>query len=125
MPIKTVKIDRLKLLQIISNIVKNALESLLLSTKKNEELIISIKEKDELHFMIQIADTGIGISPENIEKIFSYDYSVKKIGYGVELHTSANFVNEMGGFLAAESKGDKKGSVFTLTFPYEPPKHVL
>ncbi len=116
--IKPVVIDRIKLLQIITNLIKNALDALTMSDREKKQLTLSIKEKDDHHFTIRIMDNGVGIPSENITKIFTHGFTTKKNGHGFGLHTSANYASEMGGSLKAESDGDGKGSLFTLVLPY-------
>ncbi len=117
--IKKVITDRLKLLQIMTNLVKNSIDALLMSTIEAKQMTLVIKQKDDFHFMVQVIDNGVGISPENTAKIFSNGFTSKEQGHGFGLHSSANFANEMGGSLSAESAGTGKGAIFTLVLPYE------
>lgn len=119
-PIKTVLIDRIKLLQIIVNLIKNSMESLTESNAKIKKLVLSLAEKDNSHFTIQIADNGVGILPENLIKIFSYGFTTKTNGQGFGLHRSVLAAGEMQGDLVATSEGPDKGATFTLTLPYKP-----
>lgn len=121
-PIKPVIIDKTKLLQIVTNIVKNDIESLLLSTSADKTMTITLQEKDPLNFMIEFEDTGIGISPDNISKMFTYGFTTKKSGHGFGLYFSSCFATEMGGSLSIDSKGVGKGAKFTLILPYQPPE---
>jgi sensor histidine kinase regulating citrate/malate metabolism len=68
-----------------------------------------------------VSDNGIGISPENITKIFSFGFTTKKDGHGFGLHNSANISKELGGSLEAESDGLNKGSMFILKIPLKIP----
>lgn len=124
-PIKLVTTDKIKLLQIMTNLLKNSFDSLIQSPSANKKIILTIKEKDKLGFRVQITDTGVGILPENINKIFAYGFTSKKDGHGFGLHSSANFANEMGGSLLAESDGMGKGATFTLVLPYKPNRKQL
>lgn len=117
--IPPVTINKVKLFQILVNLVKNAIDSLLESKNAVKQLSIRLKSKDDDHFMIQISDTGIGILSENLTKIFSHGFTTKKTGHGFGLHTSALYAKEMGGDLIAESKGVELGATFTLILPYE------
>jgi signal transduction histidine kinase len=51
-----------------------------------------------------VADTGKGIPPEDIEKIFEPYYSTKKLGIGMGLTITRRFVEEHGGTISAESE---------------------
>jgi len=62
-------------------------------------------------------DTGCGIAPENLTRIFSHGFTTKKDGHGFGLHSGANAAKEMGGILSAESEGPGRGATFTLDLP--------
>ena len=66
---------------------------------------------------ICVADTGIGIPPENLDKIFRHGFTTKRGGHGFGLHASANAARELGGNLRASSDGIGRGATFTLELP--------
>ncbi len=66
---------------------------------------------------IEVRDTGIGIKPDNITRIFAQGYSTKGGEHGLGLHTSANIAQAMGGRLLAYSEGPGHGATFTLDLP--------
>ncbi|GEM_PF-4915997 len=119
-PIKRIVINKDKLYQIIINLIKNDIEALMESEQIEKKLSIIVKEKDHSSFMIQFIDNGIGISKENISKLFQHGFTTKKAGHGFGLHNSAAFAQELGGTLSAESKGPGLGATFTLILPYKP-----
>ena len=69
---------------------------------------------------IAIADNGIGISPENLDRIFGHGFTTRKDGHGFGLHSSALAAKEMGGTLAATSAGLGRGSSFSIELPVAP-----
>ncbi|MEO8402885.1 MAG: ATP-binding protein, partial [Gammaproteobacteria bacterium] len=114
----TLMIDKSKLLQILINLMKNAKETVILSEKKEKNIIIEItQDYDNHNVSISIRDNGIGIESENLTKIFSLGYTTKKEGHGFGLHGSANTAKELGGSLRAESTGRNEGAVFILSLP--------
>lgn len=115
---KKVVTDKTKLLKIIVNLIKNSVDALFCINTENKKITLVAKEKDDRHFVIQVIDNGIGISANNIAKIFSHGYTTKENRYGFGLHASANFASEIGGRLSAESAGIEKGAIFTLILPY-------
>lgn len=123
-PDQTIVVDRVKLLHIIVNLIKNSIESLL-SNDNNHKVLTIRAEIYENHANIQVEDNGLGIRSENIEKIFAFGFTTKKAGHGFGMHTSANFAKEMGGQLFAESKGIGQGALMTLIIPVSPEKKVL
>lgn len=112
-----VEVDRVKLLHILVNLIKNSIDSLLLSQNEPKLLKISTQKNGDDEFIVQISDNGIGIQAENITKIFSYGFTTKKNGHGFGLHTSATFAQEMTGSLTASSDGLNQGATFTLILP--------
>jgi len=115
-------IDRVKLLHVMVNLIRNSIESVLGSHVKPMEINIQVKKADDQHITIILQDNGVGILPENLTKIFSYGFTTKKNGHGFGLHTSASFVQEMHGELHAESAGLGKGASFILILPIQPLK---
>ncbi len=114
---KTIVVDRTKLAQILINLIHNCMDSLSESQTENKKLILHTEKKGSDEFVIQISDNGVGISPENIDKIFSYGFTTKKSGHGFGLYLSAISADEMGGSLSVKSEGIGKGATFTLILP--------
>lgn len=119
-PIKTVIVDKVKVFQIVVNLIKNSIDSLQEVDSDFKQLTLRLKEKDSSHFMIQVEDNGVGILNENILKIFSHGYTTKLTGHGFGLHASALDAQDMNGSLVAESEGAGKGAKFILVLPYKP-----
>lgn len=115
-----IHIDKSKLLQILVNLIKNAKESLLQKNIKEKNINIYVKNQtDPLHNVeIIIEDNGIGISEDNLLRIFSMGFTTKTSGHGFGLHSAAIAAKELGGSLTAESKGKDQGAKFILTLPF-------
>lgn len=116
---KEVEVDRVKLLQIVTNLVKNGIESITEQNPETKKLILRTQEKDGNYFVIQIVDNGVGISKDNMNKIFSLGFTTKKNGHGFGLHSGAISAQEMGAQFFVESEGPGKGATFSLVLPYE------
>jgi len=112
-----VNIDRSRVLQIVVNLIKNAAEALSESDVKNKHIAIRCNKADENQLRIEVIDNGIGIAPENIEKIFAHGYTTKATGHGFGLHGCVLSATEMGGTLTAHSEGPGRGTSFILTLP--------
>ncbi len=112
-----INIDRSRILQIIVNLIKNATEALNENDVKNKHIAIKCNKTDENQLCIEVIDNGIGIAPENIEKIFAHGYTTKPTGHGFGLHGCALSATEMGGNLTAQSQGLGLGTSFILTLP--------
>jgi signal transduction histidine kinase len=66
---------------------------------------------------VSVTDTGLGIDPDNLQRIFNYGFTTKHHGNGFGLHSAANAMAEMGGSIAAHSEGQGLGATFTIEFP--------
>ncbi|STX50433.1 Two-component sensor histidine kinase [Legionella busanensis] len=115
-PVPKIKLDRVKLLQIILNLIKNGIDAMTESNKKKKVLQLNLYDKDN-SIIIEVIDNGIGIQSSNLTKIFSNGFTTKKLGHGLGLHTSALFAKELGGNLQAKSSGLNKGAILILTLP--------
>jgi signal transduction histidine kinase len=112
-------IDRHRLIQIMVNVLRNA-ESACYQTP-DKTVTVRIKRASADGFRIEVADTGIGIPPENLTKIFTHGFTTRKDGHGFGLHSSLQVATEMGGTLTAQSPGHGKGATFILELPFSGP----
>jgi len=115
-----VRADRHRLLQILVNLTRNAGHAMSDQRKNPRIITYHVEITDDKTLRIMVGDTGEGISPENLTKIFQHGFTTRKDGHGFGLHGAANSAIEMGGKLQAHSEGPGKGAVFTLEIPYEP-----
>ncbi|AKJ00977.1 PAS domain S-box-containing protein [Archangium gephyra] len=111
-----VMVDRHKLLQILVNLLSNARHALLESQQPDKQLTLRVEQAGE-RLRIAVADNGVGIAPENLQRLFSQGFTTKKDGHGFGLHISALSAEELGGSLQCESEGPGKGATFTLELP--------
>ena len=109
--------DENKLIQVLENIVGNAIKF----TKHGSVTMSCTRAGDLLD--VSIADTGIGIPKEDLEKLFKKfsrlddEYSRQTPGTGLGLYISLQIVRNMGGQAWAESDGPGKGSTFHFLVP--------
>ena len=97
--------------------VSNAKYALSDCDKEEKLLTIRIYKHSEKRFRIEVADNGVGISEDNLTRIFSHGFTTKKGGHGFGLHSSALASSEMGGSLTVYSDGVGQGATFTLELP--------
>jgi PAS domain S-box-containing protein len=109
--------DRHKVLQILINLLRNAKDAMDKQGADDKKLVIRVMLISPEQVAIAISDSGIGIAPQNILKIFNHGFTTKEDGHGFGLHSGANAAKEMGGRLTAQSKGIGQGATFTLELP--------
>ncbi len=114
-------VDKVKLLQVLVNLLCNAKDALHQSSQDNKTISISTSLENNT-ILIEVRDNGIGIEPSTMNKIFYYGYTTKESGHGFGLHTSALVMHELGGDIQVKSEGLGKGAVFTLSLPFKQPK---
>ena len=113
-------IEKNKVVQILDNLIRNAIESMSSIEGNARRLSVSLSECEENFARITVADTGGGIDAYQLEHIFSYGYTTKRDGNGFGLHSAALAVNSLGGKIVAASEGIGKGAVFTLDLATAP-----
>ena len=118
-----VNADTAKFQQIIWNLVKNAIKF----TRADGEIVVSTTNPTPHLLEISIRDTGIGMEPEVMERIFDpfeqgdRSFQTRFGGLGLGLAISKSLAEAHGGTLVARSKGRDQGSTFTLTMKTVPP----
>src|SRR5919106_3539980 len=111
-----VEADRVRVTQVISNLLNNAIKF----TKEGKITIAIEKKDDEEIIVISIKDTGIGIDSEMFPKLFSKFASKSYQGTGLGLFICKSIVEAHGGKIWAENNNntqEKKGATFYFTLP--------
>jgi C4-dicarboxylate-specific signal transduction histidine kinase len=111
-------IDKHKVLQILVNLIRNAKYAISDSTSNDRRLTVRLRRKDDRFAAIDVIDSGVGISPENLTRIFSHGFTTRKDGHGFGLHSSAIAAIQMGGRLSVQSEGLGRGATFILELPF-------
>lgn len=108
-------------LNMINMVVRNLLTNAVKFTNRNGQITVSPKQTDKGH-EITISDTGVGIAPENVQKLFRIDSKFQEQGTEAEKGTGLGlilckeFVEKHGGEIWVESQVGK-GSDFKFTLP--------
>lgn len=106
---------RSALLALIDNAVKY--------TQKGEVTVVAHDDKKKKIACISVKDTGIGMSPETLSIVFDKFSRAKSAsdvsnsGTGLGLYIAKHTIEAMGGKITATSKGEGKGSLFTIELP--------
>jgi len=115
-----ISVDKHKVLQILLNLTSNAKHACMDSGREKRLVTVRVSNGDD-RIRVAVGDNGVGISAENIKKIFNHGFTTrKKGGHGFGLHSGALAARELGGALLAHSDGPDKGSTFTLELPLKP-----
>ncbi len=106
--------DRTQLTRIVTNLVKNAIQSM----PENQELKSVVVEilKEDTNFILKVSDNGIGISSENQAYIFEPKFTTKNSGMGLGLAIIKKIIENYNGSISFESE-EEKGTLFTVKLP--------
>lgn len=116
-PVPPAAVDKHKVLQILINIIRNATLAMDEGGAASKRLTISLAPTDDRHIAIRLTDTGVGIAPENLTRIFSHGFTTRPNGHGFGLHSAGLATQQMGGRLRAESAGPGQGATFIFELP--------
>ena len=107
--------DRVQLQQVVMNLLLNAVEAMGSSEAGARELLIS-SEQDHRGVLIAVRNSGPGIDPANLERVFDAFYTTKSRGTGMGLSICRSIINAHGGRLWAEANAPR-GTVFQFVLP--------
>ncbi|SDP20178.1 multi-sensor signal transduction histidine kinase [Filomicrobium insigne] len=111
---KLVMADRVQIQQVLINLMRNAMEAMRESERR--ELLVRISSEDIGKIMIEVADTGPGVSPEIGARLFKPFTTSKPGGMGVGLSISKRIVEAHGGELSMY-RNSEGGATFRLVLP--------
>jgi signal transduction histidine kinase len=105
--------DRESLRSVFTNLVINALEAI---DGEGGKVSIRLSNTDGNSVKVEVTDTGRGISPEDISKVFEPYFSTKETGTGLGLAIVKKAVDDHGGTISVASK-EGSGTTFTIILP--------
>jgi signal transduction histidine kinase len=103
-----------KLQQSFLNLIKNAMESM----PKEGKITITVDREGKNYIIVSISDTGCGMTLEEIEKIFSPEYTTKEKGLGLGIPLASEIIRGHGGEIRVISRKDE-GTTFEVILPSE------
>jgi two-component system sensor histidine kinase VicK len=106
--------DEDRITQVISNLLNNAIK---FTSKKREGVISVSAERKKEEVIVSIKDTGEGINPEILPRLFTKFATRSFSGTGLGLYISKSIVEAHGGKMWAENNPDGEGATFTFTLP--------
>jgi two-component system nitrogen regulation sensor histidine kinase NtrY len=108
------KIDRTQLIRIITNLVKNAIQSI--PYQQEEKTILVTIKREQFNVLISVSDNGIGIAAEDFNRIFEPKFTTKSSGMGLGLGIIRNIIENYKGTITLESQKGI-GTTFTVSLP--------
>lgn len=109
--ISDIEVDPLQMKQVFVNLIKNAIDAM----PQGGDLTITAHQKND-KLTVEFKDTGEGIPPDNLPKIFDPLFSTSSYGTGLGLPVSQQIIEAHGGHIEVESETGK-GSAFTIKLP--------
>jgi PAS domain S-box-containing protein len=108
--------DRVQLQQVLLNLVMNAIEAMSSIGDRARELVITTRNIDPDQVQVTVADSGIGLDPNTMGRIFEPFYTTKSSGMGMGLSISRSIIQNHGGKLWAVAN-EGHGTSFCFTLP--------
>jgi PAS domain S-box-containing protein len=108
--------DCVQVQQVILNLILNAVKAMSSVDEGARELLISTEQNRTNCVLVAVRDSGPGIDPERIERVFDAFYTTKSSGLGMGLSICRSIINAHGGRLWADVN-EPRGAVFQVTLP--------
>jgi PAS domain S-box-containing protein len=111
--------DRVQLQQVMLNLIINAVEAMSGLTEGPRELLISTGKAEMGGVLVTVRDSGPGLAPAALERLFEAFYTTKPNGLGMGLSICRSIVEAHGGRLWASASAPR-GATFQFTLPIDP-----
>jgi signal transduction histidine kinase len=108
--------DRVQLQQVILNLILNAVEAMSSAGEGKRELLISTRGVAPQSVLVGVRDSGPGLAPGTLERIFDAFYTTKPNGLGIGLPICRSIIEAHGGRLWANANVPH-GAIFEFTVP--------
>jgi PAS domain S-box-containing protein len=113
---KPVQGDRVQVQQVVLNLILNALEAMGSVEARARELLVSTEQSQTNDILVAVRDSGPGIHPESLDRVFEAFYTTKSGGMGMGLSICRSIIDAHGGRLWAEAN-EPGGAIFQFTVP--------
>jgi PAS domain S-box-containing protein len=108
--------DRVQLQQVLLNLIINGIEAMSTVTGRPRELLVRTQRDESDWVIVSVRDSGVGIDPQNTDRLFDAFFTTKAEGMGMGLSVSRSIIEAHGGRLWAESNGGH-GATLQFTLP--------
>jgi PAS domain S-box-containing protein len=117
--LQPVRGDRVQLQQVILNLVLNAAEAMTAIEDRPRQLVVRTERDEGDHVRLTVRDTGPGVDPESVPRLFEAFHTTKRDGMGIGLSISQSIIDRHQGRLWAEAH-DGPGASFAFSIPRLP-----
>ena len=111
--------DRVQLQQVVLNLVLNALQAIGAVSEGARQVIITTRQIESNDLCVGVQDTGPGLSPETLSRLFEPFYTTKPNGMGMGLTICRSIIEAHGGRLWV-SACEPHGALFQFAIPAQP-----
>jgi PAS domain S-box-containing protein len=108
--------DRVQLQQVIINLVMNGIEAMQSVTDRPRELVIRSHQDETHRVLVNVTDSGVGISAENADRLFNAFFTTKSSGMGMGLSICRSIIEAHGGRMSA-ANNEGHGATFQFVLP--------
>jgi signal transduction histidine kinase len=110
--------DRVQLQQVLLNLILNAIEAIASDNQQERVLQITTQPHSTGSLLVEVGDSGPGISRADRERVFESFYSTKAGGVGIGLSICRSIIDAHGGRLWTDAR-EPRGAVFRFTIPVD------
>jgi NO-binding membrane sensor protein with MHYT domain/nitrogen-specific signal transduction histidine kinase len=108
--------DRIQLQQVIINLVMNGLQATIPTHNRERGLVVHTEQRQSGQVLVSVEDVGIGIEPENADRIFGAFFTTKRDGVGIGLSVCRSIIEAHGGQIWASANAGP-GMTFRFAIP--------
>ena len=108
--------DRIELLQVLLNLLANAIDAMERVERSERRITITTSRLDQGAVVVAVKDCGVGLDAVDMQRMFTLSYTTKATGTGVGLSISRSIIQAHGGRIRASQNADR-GATFSFSLP--------
>ena len=108
--------DRIELLQVLLNLLANAIDATERVERSERRITITTSRLDQGAVVVAVKDCGVGLDAVDMQRMFTLSYTTKATGTGVGLSISRSIIQAHGGRIWASQNADR-GATFSFSLP--------
>jgi PAS domain S-box-containing protein len=113
----TVTGDRIQLQQVVLNLIRNASDAVSAVDDRPRQLLLKTEAESGSGVRVTVRDSGIGLSPQDLDSLFDAFYTTKGGGMGIGLFVSRSIIERHHGQLWGEPNQGAPGATFAFSIP--------